>query len=446
MPVFHIHPQDIFFFRDGRPMESSSPAGGHGARWPHPAVFFDAIHAALWRGFPDIAAKKKQQFPSHSFYRKENGQRIARSNGGVFFQTLTTVGPFAVSNNQWLFPTPADIQPGGGLLLPITSRKGDSDLHSSILRYPVGSTSVASKSENIPPWCSKSGIEAYLAHGQKPPDGQCFQNADLFVSEWTTGIGTNSDTDTQDGERIYSAQYLRLREHVHMGLWASLPKEGRGEGMDDLFPPDNPTTILLAGGQQRACRVERQAGSDLSFLLPVSRPLAPGGRRLKWVTLAPTIFPEVQKQNHPGGWLPTWVRPADGTVLLRRTETTPQNGKPREERRHSEHRDILAECRLVAACIPKPVPITGWTEALHVPAEDRRKRGPRETLLAVPSGAVYYFECKTDAAAQALWEVLSWHGAQTEGVDRVVHRRSSLMGEKGFGLGVCGPWNSFEGS
>src|ERR1017187_6155774 len=107
MPLFHIQPQDLLFFRDARPMESQSPSGGHGARWPHPAVFFDAIHAALWRGFPDDADKRKHQFTSHSFYRKENTNRIARRNGGVFFQTLTTAGPFPVRDGQWLFPAPA---------------------------------------------------------------------------------------------------------------------------------------------------------------------------------------------------------------------------------------------------------------------------------------------------------------------------------------------------
>jgi hypothetical protein len=65
-------------------------------------------------------------------------------------------------------------------------------------------------------------------------------------------------------------------------------------------------------------------------------------------------------------------------------------------------------------------------------------------MLAVPAGAVYHFECKTAEAAQALWELLSWHGNLTSNANKVVHRRSSLLGEKGFGLGVCGPWHPFE--
>ncbi len=329
-------------------------------------------------------------------------------------------------------------------LVPIAAHKGESDLP-PLLRYALGSASVGSK-KPVSPWWSKAAIEAYLAGYEQRREGELFKDEDLFTGEWTTGIAIDSATETQDGEHIYSAQYLRLRDEVRMGLWATLPKEGAAEGMDDLFPPDAPASILLAGGQQRPCRVERTNTEDLAALLPVSRPLQPGAKRLKWVLLSPAIFPALPPQDHPGGWLPTWVRSADGAVLLALTDTAPTNGKPRQARRRSELHDLLQQCRLVAACIPKPVPVTGWTEAIHVPDADRRRRGPRETLLAVPAGAVYYFECHTHEGARALWELLSWHGPRTQGVSRVIHRRSSVMGEKGFGLGVCATWEFFPKS
>src|ERR1017187_8261960 len=125
MPIYHIEPHDLLFFRDARPMESQSPGGGHGARWPHPAVFFDALHAALWRAFPDPATGG---FTDHSFYRKESGRRGVKANGGAFFQTLASAGPFPVRDGHWLFPAPADVQPGGGVLRPITRHAGESDL------------------------------------------------------------------------------------------------------------------------------------------------------------------------------------------------------------------------------------------------------------------------------------------------------------------------------
>lgn len=51
MNAYTLEPQDLLFFRDGRPIAT---AGGHGARWPEPSVVFDAIHAALHRAFPEM--------------------------------------------------------------------------------------------------------------------------------------------------------------------------------------------------------------------------------------------------------------------------------------------------------------------------------------------------------------------------------------------------------
>ena len=35
MQIYMLTPNDVLFFRDGRPMEA---AGGHGARWPEPSL------------------------------------------------------------------------------------------------------------------------------------------------------------------------------------------------------------------------------------------------------------------------------------------------------------------------------------------------------------------------------------------------------------------------
>jgi hypothetical protein len=56
----------------------------------------------------------------------------------------------------------------------------------------------------------------------------------------------------------------------------------------------------------------------------------------------------------------------------------------------------------------------------------------------VPAGAVYYFACDSAKDAAALASALNWHG-ETPGTT-IRNRRSTLLGEKGFGLGVCGTW------
>ncbi len=100
--------------------------------------------------------------------------------------------------------------------------------------------------------------------------------------------------------------------------------------------------------------------------------------------------------------------------------------------------------RLVAAIVPKPLVITGWAlpdEAGGTEAE--RRGGARSTHLAVPAGAVYYFEAASAEEARKLASALNWHGGENNSAS-IRNRRSTLLGEKGFGLGVCGIWQFHE--
>jgi hypothetical protein len=51
---------------------------------------------------------------------------------------------------------------------------------------------------------------------------------------------------------------------------------------------------------------------------------------------------------------------------------------------------------------------------------------------------VYYFACDSAADARNLASALNWHGNSDGSI--IKNRRSTLLGEKGFGLGVCGTW------
>jgi hypothetical protein len=94
------------------------------------------------------------------------------------------------------------------------------------------------------------------------------------------------------------------------------------------------------------------------------------------------------------------------------------------------------QARLVAACIPKPIALSGWSERLDAAkgVGEKDNIGPRATQLAVPAGAVYFFEADDEAHAQKLAKALSWPSSVN------FTRRSTLLGEKGLGLGVCGVW------
>jgi hypothetical protein len=461
MNTYTLIPQDLLFFRDARPAETS---GGHGARWPEPSIIFDALHAALWRAFPDRQPWEHWHDYGRSSHRPRNGNTQR-------FGALATAGPFPVwKESRWLFPAPADATPPKDaatfLLSPLARDPSTLSDQSNLpppLRYPVANFSPPTK-DTVAPWWTAAAWQAYL-QGQPPAPAELFTNADLFAGEWVTGIAIDPATQTTGrGEaagKIYSAEYLRLRPDVRCGFLASLRMKQNGNPNDvrecigDLFAA---TRTIIVGGQQRPCQVEPCPVQALPLPRGLHSPadfkqLDNGKYAVKWTLLSPAIWPAIAHDKdkaipaHPGGWLPNWICPQTGKVLLRHRTGQKRRvwdeHKQRTVRKADSETDIAAH--LVAAVVPKPIPVVGWTERLHLLkdepdwANDGAPHGPRATLLAVPAGAVYYFEADTPEAAAHLAAALNWHGADTTS-STIRNRRSTLLGEKGYGLGVCGTW------
>jgi hypothetical protein len=98
------------------------------------------------------------------------------------------------------------------------------------------------------------------------------------------------------------------------------------------------------------------------------------------------------------------------------------------------------EASLVSAVIPKPIVVTGWA----APGQSGQSGGAKSSHFAVPAGSVYYFEANSQEHAEALANALNWHG-KGDGMN-IENRRSALLGEKGYGIGVCGKWDFYETS
>lgn len=455
MNAYTLEPQDLLFFRDGRPIAT---AGGHGARWPEASIIFDALHAALHRAFPEPMPWEHAHRFGRGSARDPGRDRTQR------FGSLVTAGLFPVwPDGRWLAPAPADAHPSPDptesmwRLDPMPAR-GAHNLPARFLKYVAANFTAPSK-ETPSPWWSTGAWNDYL-QDRCPQASERFENHDVFDGEWTTGIGIDPETRTQDGQRLYSAEYLRLRPQVRCGFLASLPMKQNGtpvrrETLHHLFAASN---TIIVGGQQRPCRVEIQRSDPPPLPLGKTHGFSAQANlhRVKWVLLSPAIWPEITADpekgilHHPGGWLPNWVCADSGRVLLRHrageVRRVWSEAKRRTVRRAESEGEIAAW--LVGACVPKPVPVTGWTERLHLLHEEaiwtadgaERPHGPRGTHLAVPAGAVYYFETQGHEAAIELAAALNWHGAGVATGIRIRNRRSTLLGEKGFGLGICGTW------
>ncbi len=427
-------------------MEGALP--GHGAAWPLPNVTDAAFHAALHRS----------GLKGHHHDHFANGNRAGTDVRE--FGSLVTAGPFPVQQNGnahvWHFPRPLDLVDNS--LTPALRPTDSFDrARSSLpdpLKFPIANRLAPDKNSRAPQWLSAAAYGSYL-RGQQNVSSAApgFNDDDIFDSEASIGIyidPSTGTTGTGDAEgKIYSAQYLRLREAWQMGVLAKTREKVPHGQSPDLIPSLlDSSHHLLVGGQQRVCTAKHDNGNGIPLPLGMSSGFESGnGRwRVKWILLSPAIWPAISSTSrsgatmneHRGGYLPNWVRPSDGQVLLK-------SGKPAQRRYTGKVsrgfegpvEDIGA--RLVAALIPKPLVVTGWSLANQLV---ERKAGAKSTHLAVPAGAIYYFETESESAANKLARVLNWNG-DSDQPTTILNRRSTLMGEKGFGLGVCGTWNFF---
>ncbi len=452
MHTLYLTPTDVLYFRDGRPMDGAF--SGHGAAWPLPQIAHQALHAALHRGFPDL------QKGEHAHRYSRNGNRVENESRKYRFGEIATMGPFPVCpDGKWLFPCPGDAQGGDHLKVTHFPNTCAEDGWSSLpkpLKYPVSSALPPSKDTNGKNWLTGDAYQNYL-NGKVVDKDYGFKDSDFSDTESQIGIAIDPETGTTgQGEaegQIYSAQYLRLREGWRMGLYAGGVQESKNKGNIDfiaqLFGDENK---IVVGGQQRVCKVER---AEFQTIVPagLTRSEAfkgPDGKhRVKWVLLTPAIFPETSgKVCHPGGWLPNWIQPDSGNVML--VQGGMGKAKAERLRRHGKTVDEgkPINARLVAAIIPKPVVITGWSLGTDPISESNNhsdsKQGAKATHLAVAAGAVYYFEADSPEDATNLAGALNWHGKATATDSKtIINRRSAIWGEKGYGIGVCGVWHPY---
>lgn len=401
-------------------------SSGQGSAWPLPTVINHAFHAALHRAeFEGVHKHVPGRSSTQRDYSGEN-----REENGRLFGSLTSAGPFPVCTNgaahTWFFPRPADADDMGNSVLFPVKPKGACSLPRP-LEFAVGSTRPPSK-ETPKNWWSEGAWNAYLGSAQRDdlatgPFSK--SDGDFADTEHAYGIEIAPETGSVVDGQFYSAHYLRLRSGWALGVFSeATDKDLRVDLIAKLL--NGSGNHIITGGQQRVCTAECRSMPQLP--LPLGAKIT--GTRVKWMLLTPAIFPEIN--DHKGGWLPSWVD-NDGNVQL--LDGPGKNAAKR--RKVPEGKRIQAQ--LVAAITGKPLPVTGY--ALPNAADpDRQEGGAKSTHLAVPAGAVYYFQCDTPEAAQALANALNWHGSDTKPTT-IRNRRSTLMGEKGFGLGVCGFWD-----
>lgn len=426
--------------KEARPMAGS--LSGHTLLWPTPDIIHHALHAALHRS--------KLQGHCHCYHPQGQERLYDNSRRVSVFGSVTQAGPFPVQigndgKEEWYFPCPLDIERAGTAptTFPVEHRAGGDSLPPP-LRYATAVLCAPDKENRAPAWLSAAEWQAYVRASALPPAElpaeakSCGkQPDDIADTEFHYGIARSDATNAVEKGRFYSATSLRLKSDWRMGSWVASGEktEQRGERDDvvaRLFGKDyRKEHHIVVGGQQRVCTAELADAGRLPLPdIPPLKPDADGKVRVKWVLLTPAIWS--RHGAHHGGWLPTWVDAASGQVMLCGGDRSRKPGESRIQwRTRLQQQAAPIAAQLVAAVVGKPVSITGYATAGRADEAE----GPKNTHMAAPAGSVYYFECDSPTAAETLCRVLHCTAAPS------LIRRSELLGEQGFGLGLCAPWH-----
>lgn len=428
-----LTPTDVLQLRDARPMEGS--LAGHTMNWPTPDLVAHALRAALHRS--GLACHVHCYHPRGKARDMDTAPRIAK------YGSVLHAGPFPVKDSggdmAWYFPCPLDVELNSAAptMLPVRQTPEGCSSLPKPLRYAVASLCAPSKENRAPAWFSAEAWKEYA----KASAGQDYTapekeklgvlHAVVADTELRYGIALDDASGTVQDGRFYSAESLRLNPGWHLGsLVHSGEKDGNGSRQDVLEELFRDGGRIVVGGQQRVCTAELTPAED--FPLPATPPLdsKPNGKvRVKWVLITPAVWS--RHGSHPGGWLPSWVDAETGAVLLQGGDRT----RGEREKRADWRARLKAECApiratLVAAVVGKPQVVSGYAVAGRLDGGE----GPKTTHSAVPAGSVYYFECESVADAEALCRALHATASPT------LNRRSELLGEQGYGIGICASW------
>ena len=384
--TLQLTPRDLLFLRDARPMEASD--AGLGANWPRPDQLYHALLGAFHLRWPE-----RQQWEG-----EEHTRRDERPDITFRFGALKTIGPFPKKGEDVFFPRPLDL---GMKLVKCDGTDLPKPLEYAFLPKVKGKAS-------LPQWVSSSAFSDYLG-GQTVFD-LTEKDSDLYGADRNIGIGMDPNTGTTKDGALYQAEYLRLKENVTLVCEASCDmKLKRQDTILDAFNPEytNHERVeqVVLGGQQGMCSLSVSAKG---LALPKRPDGKPETRFVRWTLLTPAVF--------NAGWKPGWLD-AGGRVMLPRTNSPVEKrpGESREEWRRRKFASIGFDAHLVAARVEKPIAFSGWDQTF----------GPKPTMLAVPAGSCYVFECGTPDEALALANALDFAP------------RSDLLGSNGFGIGVC---------
>lgn len=385
---YRLTPDDVLFFRDGKPSTRGSDHYLRSLFPPHPSTFYGAVRTRrLLDGGVDLADLNES-----TWSQRLNGLQAELGPWGGF-GSLALRGPWLVLGGEPLFPAPADLG-----VIPARTDEKEPPRIETVVRYKPGSALTAgggSYPKNLAllqphgvdgqPWLppdpgveprpaagwflTPAGLSVWRNGGVPKPD-QFVHSSTLWRDETRTGLGLRTDARAGEDGQLYTFGFIRLETGVSLGF------ELTGTGMEAAGR-------LRLGGEGRSVVVAPGPAFPAASGLPEAS-------RFSLSFATPAL-------SAAGSWPPGFS----------------------EERRDGVLGGIAV--RLIAAVVPGFVLVGGW---------DLARRQAKPLRRALPAGSVFLFETldgtpADEAAARLDGQCLSDFSGDE-------------LARQGFGLAVAG--------
>jgi CRISPR-associated protein Cmr3 len=383
---FQLVPDDLLFFRDGRP---SSRGDDHHLRSvfpPHPGTLYGAVRTRRLID-ADVDLRSLNQ---GTWNKLPEALRAELGEWGGF-GSLELRGPWLVREGEALVPAPQDLAirrkpttsgpqhrsaPTATAAAPEVERvhglhpwnTSGASSHGLALLGPEPPLEADDDAPELPRdwWLRPAGLAAWQAGGLPAPEHLVHRSL-LWTEEPRTGVGLRDDQRTGEDGLIYTFGFIRLHAGVSFGF------EVRG---GDLSPGHR----LRLGGEGRTGWIEEGPA------LPKAQERRDGATGVRVSLVTPALW--------ESGALPP-AQGADGPSL------------------HG--------ASITAAVVPGSLPVGGW---------DLAKGRPKPMRRAVPAGAVLFLDGHSPERATRLIHEI--HGSNLSTYP------GEHLAQQGFGLAVAG--------
>jgi CRISPR-associated protein Cmr3 len=408
---FRLEPDDVLFFRDGKPSTRGTDHYLRSLFPPYPSTLYGAVRTRrLLDGGVDLAGLDET-----SWGRRLNGLSAELGPWGGF-GSLRLRGPWLLRGDEPLLPVPADLG-----VIPAKATQDAAPRIETVVRYRPSSESLpggGSHPEGLrlllphgtdgDPWkppapgveprpatgwlLVPAGLAVWRSGGLPAPD-HFVHASTLWHDETRTGLGLRPKLRISEDGQLYTFGFVRLLPGVSLGFevaGSGLKPEGRlrlgGEGRSVLLAP-GPTFPSYSDVKVPPLPWERGFGGE-----GPGEAGSPGLRPLLTLTFATPAL------SATGAWPPGFSE----AQLQRRIGDVP--------------------VRLVGAAVPGSVLVGGWDLARNQAKPLRR---------ALPAGSVFLFEPLDGiAAAEA--------ANQLDGMCLSDFSGNEGLAQQGFGLVAAG--------